>query len=133
MSIEPKKRCCQICEFEKSVGKYYLSKEESEHYGWWRVCSICAQMVSRLGSDVTYYRYSQEYKKELEVMKLPINVLACEHEWDKHSLVSEVEHKTDLMFDWMRCKRCNVYGKRFTLAQCEMDDLMMEIDINCSR
>jgi hypothetical protein len=124
----PKKRDCQLCEADKAVGKYYLTPDESENHGWWRVCSDCAEMVSRVGAQVQYYKYSKEHKEQL-----PDAVMACSHEWEKWSLVGEVDKHRNLVFDWMRCNKCRCYGKRFSLDQTKMDDLSMEIDLSCSR
>lgn len=128
------KRDCQLCGYEKSVGKYYLEKSESENYGWWRVCSHCASMVENHGADVRYYKYSKEYREQCEPNEsLPNEVLDCSHKWEKWALVGEHDKKRDSIFDWMRCGKCKVYGKRFYLDQTEMDDLTMEIDLSCSR
>lgn len=128
-----KKRDCQLCGFDRSVGKYYLAPHESPNHGWHRVCSNCAEMVSRLGSDVQYYKYTQEYRDQCNPQKPQIDNPDCEHVWEKWSLVSEVDKRTDRIFDWMRCTSCHCYGKRFSLGQEEMTDLTMEIDLNCSR
>lgn len=125
------KRDCQLCEREKAVGKYYVDPSESENHGWWRVCSDCADMVSRVGADVQYYKYSKEYYGQNKVPT--IDNPDCEHKWEKWSLVSEVDKRRDQVFDWMRCEQCGCYGKRFRLGQTKMDDLCMEIDLSCSR
>lgn len=129
-SNEPKTRDCQLCEGGKAIGKYYLTQEESENHGWWRVCRDCAEMVSRVGAQVQYYKYSKEYKSPKA--QLPDAVMVCSHEWEKWSIVGEVDKRRDLVFDWMRCNKCLCYGKRFSLGQTEMEDLSMEIDLNCS-
>ncbi|ENX1348936.1 hypothetical protein ACFM0N_004078 [Vibrio parahaemolyticus] len=51
----------------------------------------------------------------------------------KWSLVGEHDKRRDQVFDWMRCQSCGVYGKRFSLGQEDMEDLSLEIDLNCSR
>jgi len=131
---QPKKRDCQLCEGEKAVGKYFLDPSESDNHGWWRVCSHCAEMVCRVGADVHYYKYSKEYRDQLAPKStLPENVLNCTHEWDKWSLVNEEDKRRGALFDWMRCVKCQCYGKRFRLGQTEMEDLSIEIDLSCSR
>lgn len=130
---ERKLRDCQLCGSEKSVGKYYVSKSESENYGWWRVCSHCAEMVSRVGADVQYYKYTQEYRDQLNPPRPTIDHPDCKHKWEKWSLVSEIDKRTDRAFDWMRCTECQCFGNRYRLDQIEMSDLCMEIDLNCSR
>lgn len=130
---KPKTRDCQLCEGNKAVGKYYVDPAESENHGWWRVCSDCAEMVSRVGAQVQYYKYSKEHKAKENKSLLPDSVIACSHEWEKWSLVGEVDKRRGKVFDWMRCNRCRCYGKRFTLGQTEMEDLSLEIDLNCSR
>lgn len=129
------KRLCGLCEGEKAVGKYYVHPDESENHGWWRVCSYCAAMVSNVGANVEYYKYSQEYKNgnTLEQDILPERVQACNHEFEKWSNVGEFDKYKEQVFDWMRCKHCQVYGKRFGLGQHGITDLMMEIDLSCSR
>lgn len=127
----PKTRDCQLCEGGKAIGKYYITPEESENHGWWRVCSDCAEMVSRVGAQVQYYKYSKECKATK--VKLPDVVMDCPHEWEKWSIVGEVDKNRDMVFDWMRCNKCRCYGKRFGLGQTEMEDLSMEIDLSCSR
>lgn len=131
----PKKRECQLCEGAKAVGKYYVDPSESENYGWWRVCSDCADMVSRVGAQVQYYKYSKQYKEgyHFEANPLPDHVKSCDHEWFKWSNVGEHDKHRDAIFDWMRCTKCDVYGKRFGLGQSGIEDLMMEIDLSCSR
>lgn len=130
---ERKLRDCQLCGHVKSVGKYFLHKDESPNHGWWRVCSHCAKMVERHGSTVQFYKYTQEYRDPLNPSKPTIDNPDCNHKWEKWSLVGEVDKKNDLVFDWMRCTECGCYGKRFFLGQVEMEDLCMEIDLNCSR
>jgi hypothetical protein len=131
---QPKKRDCQLCEGGKAVGKYFLDPSESDNHGWWRVCSHCAEMVSRVGVDVQYYKYSKEYHDQLDPkLSLPEHVLNCSHEWVKWSLVNEHDRKHDKLFDWMRCEKCRCYGKRFRLGQTVMEDLSIEIDLSCSR
>ncbi|MGI2124149.1 hypothetical protein ACRN9J_18575 [Shewanella baltica] len=125
--VKPKKRLCQLCDGQKAVGRYYLDPSESENHGWWRVCSDCAEMVSRVGAEVQYYKYSTPQNKVV------IDNPDCEHQWTKWSLVGEVDKKRDLVFDWMRCEKCSCYGKRFRLGQIKMEDLCMEIDLSCSR
>lgn len=129
------KRLCELCEGERAVGKYYVHPSESENHGWWRVCSMCADMVSRVGANVQYYKYSKEYKQgnKLETITLPEHVQNCQHQWEKWSNTGEHDKKRDAIFDWMRCERCGVYGKRFGLGQLGVEDLMMEIDLNCYR
>ncbi|WP_210467342.1 hypothetical protein [Vibrio crassostreae] len=131
---EPK-RLCGLCEGEKAVGKYYVHPSESENHGWWRVCSMCADMVSRVGANVQYYKYSREYKQgyELEVNPLPVQVKNCQHKWEKWSNVGEHDKNRDAIFDWMRCTECEVYGKRFGLGHSPITELMMEIDLSCCR
>ncbi|WP_339145133.1 hypothetical protein [Pseudoalteromonas galatheae] len=127
------KRGCELCEDEKSVGKYYVTEEENpDACGWWRVCSNCASMVANVGADVQYYKYSKEYK-DAGKSDLPDNVQLCDHEWDKHSLVSEHCRKRDRVFDWMKCTKCGCYGKRLGLDHYNIVDLTMEIDLSCSR
>jgi len=127
------KRDCELCGDEKSVGKYFVSKEENpDACGWWRVCSYCARMVSNVGATVEYYKYSKEYK-EATVSSLPEHVQECVHEWNKHSLVSELCRKNDAIFDWMKCTKCGCFGKRFGVGQYGIVDLSMEIDLSCSR
>ncbi|EKP0310114.1 hypothetical protein ACTG16_22305 [Aeromonas sp. 23P] len=126
-----KKRDCQICGDEQAVGKYYVSRDESENHGWWRVCEFCAETVEGVGANVDYYRY---YKGHLRLPpSLPEQVLNCHHDWAKWSLVSEMDKKRNMLFDWMKCGSCGCYGKRFSMSQAEMDDITMEIDLNCSR
>ncbi|EKF9265858.1 hypothetical protein O1B53_003048 [Vibrio cholerae] len=131
--VKPQKPCvrdCQLCQSgEKAVGKYYVDPSESDNHGWWRVCSYCADMVSRVGANVQYYKYSKQYKPH----PLPEHVKYCDHHWEKWSNVGEHDKNRDAIFDWMRCSKCNVYGKRFGLGQSGIVDLMMEIDLNCSR
>ena len=126
----PKKRDCQLCEADKAVGKYYVDPLDSENHGWWRVCDDCADMVSGVGADVQFYKYS---KKSPSKKLLPEHVTNCEHVWVKWSLISEQDKRTGVVFDWMRCEKCECYGKRFRLGQTTMEDLSMEIDLNCSR
>ncbi|MEB5557038.1 hypothetical protein GOP97_14815 [Vibrio cholerae] len=130
-----KKRLCELCESDKAVGKYYVHPDESENHGWWRVCSCCAATVSRVGANVQYYKYSKEYKQEYEFVEFPLpeNVKCCDHHWEKWGNVGEHDKKRDAIFDWMRCNHCGVYGKRFGLGQQPIVDLMMEIDLSCSR
>lgn len=120
MGTKTLKRYCELCECEKAVGKYYVDPSESENYGWWRVCSHCADMVTRVGASVQYYKYSKQFKQRYEFVEHPLTEEAqrCNH---------------DAIFDWMRCKSCRVYGKRFGLGQQPIVDLMMEIDLNCCR
>lgn len=137
--VEPKKsgvRDCQVCQSgEKAVGKYYVDPSESDNHGWWRVCSDCADIVSRVGASVQYYKYSKQHKQEYEFVAhpLPEHVKCCDHHWEKWGNVGEHDKKRDAIFDWMRCSKCNVYGKRFGLGQSGIVDLMMEIDLSCSR
>ncbi len=131
---KPRKRDCQMCENAKAVGKYYVDPSESENHGWWRVCSFCAQTVERVGAVVEYYVYSKEYRERLNPKPtLPPEVLSCSHDWVKWSLVGEVDKNRDALFDWVKCTHCKCYGKRFSIGQTIMDDLTMEIDLNCSR
>tara|TARA_R110002033_G_scaffold135713_6_gene175473 strand:+ start:24856 stop:25299 length:444 start_codon:yes stop_codon:yes gene_type:complete len=125
------KRDCQLCSDPKAVGKYFLNPSESDNHGWWRVCSDCAEMVSRVGADVQYYKYSKVHRGQVNMSV--IDSPDCAHQWSKWSLVGEVDRKRDLVFDWMRCDECGCYGKRFMLGQRQMDDLCMEIDLSCSR
>ncbi|EQB9053758.1 hypothetical protein ACYVOS_003639 [Vibrio cholerae] len=131
---EPK-RLCGLCESEKAVGKYYVHPDESENHGWWRVCSYCADMVSNVGANVEYYKYSKQHKEgyQFEASPLPDHVKCCAHSWEKWSNVGEHDKRRDAVFDWMKCSKCNVYGKRFGLGQSGVEDLMMEIDLSCSR
>ncbi|EGR3255646.1 TPA: hypothetical protein ACMDS2_003473 [Vibrio parahaemolyticus] len=129
---KPQKRYCQLCEAEKAVGKYYVAPSESENHGWWRVCTYCAEMVSRVGADVQFYKYIKQPKYN-SAPELPESVLVCSHDWVKWSLVGEHDKRRDQVFDWMRCQSCGVYGKRFSLGQEDMEDLSLEIDLNCSR
>ncbi len=125
------KRDCELCGDDKAVGKYYLSKEENpDAYGWWRVCTYCAETVSRVGADVQYYKYSDEYKKLSEPTP---DSPDCNHDWVKHGLVGEFDKKREGIFDWMRCEKCGWYGKRFGLGTSEIVDISSEIDLNCSR
>ncbi|MBD0788202.1 hypothetical protein HUO09_17745 [Vibrio sp. Y2-5] len=126
-------RDCELCHGGKAVGRYFLHKDESPNPGWWRVCEYCAEMVENLGSKVTYYKYTKQFKEQQEPPKAKIDNPDCQHDWEKWSLVSEVDKKSDLPFDWMRCNTCGCYGKRFQLNQTVMSDLTMEIDLNCSR
>lgn len=129
---QPKKRDCQLCGYEKAVGKYYVSKEDNpDACGWWRVCSECADMVSNVGADVNYYKYSAEYKARLR--GVASDIPDCSHEWEKHSLVGEFDKKRQGVFDWMKCTKCGCFGKRFGLGQREVVDLSTEIDLSCSR
>lgn len=132
---KPKKRCCELCEGEKAVGKYYVDPSESENHGWWRVCTHCADMVTRVGASVRYYKYSKEYKENHKLVIHPLTEEAqrCDHDWEKWSNVGEHDKKRDAVFDWMKCKHCGVYGKRFGLGQQPITDLMMEIDLSCCR
>ena len=127
-ALRKKPRDCQLCANPKAVGKYYVHPEESENHGWWRVCVDCADVVSHVGANVEYYAYVK-----LEVESLPEHVLSCSHDWDKWSLVGEMDNRRGQVFDWMRCKKCMCYGKRFGLTQMQMEDLTMEIDLSCSR
>lgn len=124
------KRNCELCHAPKSVGKYFVEDEGDNVSGWCRVCTQCAEMVSRLGSEVHYYKYTQEYKNQEYAESNPLP--DCDHEWDKHSLVSQVDKKRDDVFDWMKCTKCNCYGKRFGVGQYGILDLTMEIDLNCT-
>lgn len=112
---KPKKRYCELCECDKAVGKYFVDPSESENHGWWRVCTHCAGMVTRVGANVQYYKYSKEYKQGYEFQEHPLTeeALDCNHEFEKWSNVGEHDRKRDAIFDWMRCKHCGVYGKRF--------------------
>lgn len=132
--IKSPKRLCEICEAGKAVGKYYVDRSESENYGWWRVCSYCADMVTRVGARVQYYKYSKEYKQDCnsESAPLPDSVKCCEHDWEKWSNTGQHDKYRDAIFDWVRCNHCGVYGKRFGLGGQPIVDLMMEIDLNCS-
>lgn len=128
------KRDCEICSDPKAVGKYYVEDTGDNHPGWWRVCSDCAEIVSRVGADVHYYKYTKEHREQTAPKQsLPEHVLGCTHKWSKWSLVGEVDRKRDRIFDWMRCEKCNCFGKRFVLGQTNMDDLAIEIDLSCSR
>lgn len=125
------KRDCEICGDEKSVGKYYVSKEDNpDAVGWWRVCSNCADTFTHLGTQIHYYKYSTEYKKRSELkQKLP----DCEHVWEKHGLVGEFDKRRQSIFDWMKCEKCGCFGKRFGLGRSKIVDLSLEIDLSCSR
>ncbi|MEZ8959536.1 hypothetical protein AB6E94_19140 [Vibrio lentus] len=127
-----RKRDCQLCSNPKAVGKYYLDETESENFGWWRTCSDCAKFVSQGGYEVHYYKYTAEYRDQSTKPQLPVHVMTCNHDWLKWSLVSVEDKKKDKIFDWMRCEVCHCYGKRFRLDQVQMEDLAMEIDLNCS-
>lgn len=134
IDMATKKRDCQIYGDEHAVGKYFVDPSESESHGWWRVCSFCAETVENVGTQVDYYKYSMEYRNRSGIInELPEKVINCHHKWDKWSLVSEVDKRSDMPFDWMRCEKCQCYGKRFSLNQIDMDDLMMSIDLNCSK
>jgi hypothetical protein len=109
-----------------------LGKDNPDACGWWRVCSDCASMVSNVGANVEYYKYSKEYK-ETGVSDLPEHVLKCVHDWDKHSLVGELCRKNNAIFDWMKCTECGCFGKRFGVGQHGVVDLSVEIDLSCSR
>ncbi|MCY9872971.1 hypothetical protein [Vibrio barjaei] len=126
-------RDCQLCEGEKAIGKYYVDRSESENYGWWRVCETCSDMVSRVGANVQFYRYTKQYKEQYEFVEhpLPEHVKTCDHTWDKWSNVNQFDKKRDGIFDWMQCSKCNVYGKQFIIGQPPID-LMMEIDLSCT-
>jgi len=125
------KRDCQLCSYEKSVGKYYLEPSESENHGWWRVCTDCAEIVERVGANVQYYKYSAQYKNSnVSVIN---DIPDCNHDWEKHSLVGEFDKWREGIFDWMKCTKCDCYGKRFGIGHQEVIDLTMEIDLNCSR
>lgn len=126
-----RKRDCEICGHEKSVGKYYVSKEDNPNaVGWWRVCSSCADTFEHLGTEIHYYKYSAEYKNMSEPNSESPD---CDHIWEKHSLVGEFDKRRQGIFDWMKCEKCGCFGKRFGLGQSEIIDLSMEIDLSCSR
>lgn len=128
------KRDCELCGDPKAVGKYYVEDMGDNGHGWWRVCSDCADMVSRVGADVQYYKYSKEYQNQMTPKpSLPEDVQKCSHKWVKWSLVGEIDRRRDRIFDWMRCEKCNCFGKRFIMGQTIMDDLSMKIDLSCSR
>ncbi|WP_199438533.1 hypothetical protein [Vibrio owensii] len=124
-------RLCDICQGNKAVGKQTLTKDESPNPGTYLLCRDCAPRMEQIGANITYFHAKD--KTEADSPSLPQVVLDCEHDWKKHSLVSEVENKSDRAFDWCRCQKCKVYGKRFYLTQTNLDDLMMEIDIACCR
>ncbi|MEZ8295816.1 hypothetical protein AB6D11_18505 [Vibrio splendidus] len=131
---KPKPRLCEICDAEKAVGKYYVDRNESENYGWWRVCSGCSEMVTRVGANVQYYKYSAEFKAALaQSNRLPEHVQNCQHDWDKWSNVGEHDKYHDAIFDWMKCTKCQIYGKRFGVGHTTIVDIQMSIDLNCSR
>ena len=88
-------------------------------------------MVSNVGADVNYYKYSTEYKARLR--GVANDIPDCNHEWEKHSLVGEFDKKRQGVFDWMKCTKCGCFGKRFGLGQREVVDLSTEIDLSCSR
>jgi hypothetical protein len=89
-------------------------------------------MVSNVGANVEYYKYSKEYK-EAGLSNLPEHIIECDHEWDKHSLVGEYCRKREGIFDWMKCTKCGCFGKRFGIGQHGVVDLSVEIDLSCSR
>lgn len=125
-------RDCQLCSDSRAVGKYYVEKYESNNYGWWRVCKECALNSKRLGAQVYYYKYTQEYKVQNDSLSdLPDVVMSCSHDFRKWSLVSSHDKYKNALFDWYRCEHCQVYGKKFGLGYQPILDLMMEIDLSC--
>ena len=108
-------RVCTFCD-DKAVGKYFLEPEEGCLDGYQKVCKVCAKDVERLGYNVEYYKY---LKKSISQVDLP----DCDHDWYKHSLVTE-----DGGFDWMKCTKCDWYGKRFGVGQHGISDLIKNIN-----
>ena len=104
-------RFCEFCD-DKAVGKYFLEPEDGCLSGYQKVCKSCAKDVERLGYNVEYYKY---FKKAVSQVDLP----DCDHDWFKHSLVTE-----DGGFDWMKCTKCDWYGKRFGVGQHGVTDIV---------
>ncbi|EGQ9287865.1 hypothetical protein F7U66_18730 [Vibrio parahaemolyticus] len=122
---------CNDCTNTNIVAKQTLTSEESPHPGTYLLCPDCAVSIEEAGGNITYFKESDIPKSTKET--LPDEVINCNHEWHKHSNVSEFDKYKEGIFDWYRCEKCRVYGKSFGISLTTPIDLTMEIDISCSR